>query len=95
MGHRLDDAVRQAPQRQQVRADVRVRDAVGLGFDEAMWVAQQPQAAPRDRQSADRAGGSRRCYSRIRPRRIASTTASVRVDEPSFIITPLTWNLAV
>jgi len=31
----------------------------------------------------------------IRPRRIASTTASVRVDAPSFIITPLTWNFAV
>ena len=34
-------------------------------------------------------------YSRIRPRRIASTTASVRVEAPSFIITPLTWNFAV
>ena len=32
---------------------------------------------------------------RIRPRRIASTTASVRVEAPSFIITPLTWNFAV
>ena len=34
-------------------------------------------------------------YRRIRPRRIASTTASVRVEAPSFIITPLTWNFAV
>jgi hypothetical protein len=36
-----------------------------------------------------------RDYNRIRPRRIASTTASVRVEAPSFIITPLTWNFAV
>ena len=34
-------------------------------------------------------------YRRIRPRRIASTTASVRVEAPSFVITPLTWNFAV
>ncbi|HVV84819.1 MAG TPA: hypothetical protein VHE35_17265 [Kofleriaceae bacterium] len=43
--------------------------------------------------SRDRRG--RPAQSVTRPRRTASTTASVRVPAPSFAITPLTWNFAV
>ena len=76
------------------RGRIAIHDPVGAAIQ---------RRAARRRRRHDRRHRPRRArrvrlatgYSRISPRRIASTTASVRVEAPSFIITPLTWNFAV
>ena len=71
-----------------LRGRIAIHDPVGAA------VQREPARARGRRRRRHRPRRARRVcgwlQSRIRPRRIASTTASVRVDAPSFIITPLT-----